>query len=106
MVGLLQLAVVLEKVVRLLTLESSLTLASDQLRSEEGVLFEQFSSPTVFLLITGHWKDAFIPERYIHSFRIFPEHLLSWRTHILEYFPNLSVLNLKRQIMVRLLKMR
>ena len=58
-VGLLQQAVVAVKVVRLLTLESSLTLASDQLRSEEGVLFEQFASPTVFF--TGRWKDAFIP---------------------------------------------
>lgn len=67
MVGLLQLAVVLVKVVRLLTLESSLTLASDQLRSEEGVFFEQFARPTVFLLIIGHWKDAFIPFGYFLS---------------------------------------
>lgn len=61
-----QLAVVLVKVVRLLTLESSFSLASDQLRLEEGVFFEHFAFPNCpgsYCLLIHHWstEDAFLP---------------------------------------------
>lgn len=101
----MQLAVVLVRAGRILTLKSSFTLAFDQLILEEGILFEQFAffptalGPTVFSFITGHQE--------MRSFSMLPERLLSWRTQILRlfFFSNVSVLSFKRHIAIGLFKM-